>query len=210
MRAIYVRTSPGDNDGAAQLHQLRQWCVAQGWRDVREYVDRDVSGTKDSRPEWNRLREHVRSGKISELAATELSRLGRSVLNVVLALDELHRAGCRVVLLREALDYGTPVGRAVATIMAAIAQLERDRIVERITAGVRRAQVEGTRSGRAIGRPRREIDDRTVERAIEAMQHAPANIPMSWRLAAEWLDVPTTSLRRAVEAYQKRARNESP
>ncbi len=202
-RAIYVRTSPSGkddeekNDGSAQLHELREWALRQGWAKSLvtshtgwyEYIDLDQGGAKDSRPEWDRLRADVRRGAVKELVCTELSRLGRSVLNVVLALDELYSAGCRVVLLRQGLDYGTPVGRAVAAILAAVAQLERDQIRERIAAGLRRAKERGTRSGKPIGRPRADRR-RLPEAAKELAQGA------SWPSVARTLGCSERTARR--------------
>jgi putative DNA-invertase from lambdoid prophage Rac len=198
MRALYVRTSTDDNDGAAQLHELRAWCAAQGWREVREYVDKGESGCKDSRPQWDILREDVRRGRVREMAVTELSRLGRSVLNVVLALDDIYRAGCRVVLLRQGLDYATPVGRAVAAILVAVAQLERDQIRERVRSGVRRAKEEGTRSGKPIGRPRIEVSEAAASDARERNKNG-----CSWAQLAREKGVAETTLRRAAMARQK-------
>jgi DNA invertase Pin-like site-specific DNA recombinase len=194
-RAVYVRTSTDDNDGSAQLHELAEAARVRGWgHEYAAYLDRGESGAKDSRPEWDELREQCRRGRVREVMATELSRLGRSVVPVVLALDELHHAGVRVILLRQGLDYGTPVGRAVAAILAAVAQLERDQAIERIRAGVRRAQEEGTRSGRPIGRPRRRVDTQKLRELRKA--------GLSWAQCARELGLGAGTCRRALEACQ--------
>jgi DNA invertase Pin-like site-specific DNA recombinase len=201
--ALYVRTSTDDNDGSAQLHELREWAARQGSRDwfhATAYIDKGESGAKASRPQWDKLLADVRAGRVRELACTELSRMGRSVLNVVLALDELHAAGCRVVLLRQGLDYGTPIGRAVATILAAVAQLEREQIRERIAAGVRRAREKGSRSGKPIGRPRAVVTGEQLERARQARARGD-----SWSDVAWQVNVPASTIRRAVEACQNPA-----
>jgi len=197
MNAIYVRTSKDDNDGSAQLHELKAWAEAQGWKGWREYVDQGETGKKDSRPQWDKLRDDVRKGKVKQLVATEISRVGRSVVNVILALDDCYRAGGRVVLLRQGLDYATPIGRAVAAILAAVAQLEHDQITERIRSGVRRAQKEGTRSGKPVGRPTRVV---TEEQIYMARGHAAVGI--GWKKIAKLVGVPATTIRRAVEARQ--------
>jgi DNA invertase Pin-like site-specific DNA recombinase len=197
MKAIYVRTSTDDNDGAAQIHELRKWCNAQGWQNVKEYIEQGEHGDKDSRPEWDKLKRDVRSGKVTEIVATQLSRLGRSVINVILSLDEFYQSNCRVVLIREGLDYATPVGRAVAAILAAVAQLELEQIRERIRSGVRRAKEVGTRSGKPIGRPRQMV----TEGWLKDVQRA-RSMGTSWaKLAKEWCKPPTT-LKRLLGAYQ--------
>lgn len=193
MRALYVRTSVDDNDGAAQLHELRAAAAARGWAPYVVLVDRGESGAKASRPEWDKLIRAAREGELKALMCTELSRIGRSVVNVVMALDELHQAGVQVVLTRQGLDYGTPVGRAVATILAAVAQLERDQTRERIAAGLRRAKDNGTRSGKPVGRPERSVD---IERATKLRTEG-----ATWSAIARAMGVPVPTLRRKVLAH---------
>jgi DNA invertase Pin-like site-specific DNA recombinase len=200
MKAIYVRTSTDDNDGAAQLHELRQWCEREGWKGVKEYVDRGESGKKESRPEWDRLRADITKGEVREVVCTQLSRIGRSVINVILSLDSLHRSGCRLVLLREQLDYGTAIGRAIATILAAIAALEHEQITERIRSGVRRAQQEGTRSGKPIGRPRVTLSPEF----LRLVEYYRKTLGKGWAYTAERLGLPETTLRRAYIATRQK------
>ncbi len=221
MRAIYVRTSVEDNDGAAQLHELLGQAVVREWLtpaqaevlrsraaeyagtvlagvlegDVLLFVERGQSGAKASRPAWDILLERVRFREVSEVMATELSRFGRSVVNVILALDELRRLGCNVVLTRQGLDYSTPVGRAVAAILAAVAQLERDQLRERIQAGMRKAREKGTRSGKSIGRGEVSVD---VERAARLRGEG-----VSWRAIAQAMRVKEPTLRRKTREWMR-------
>jgi len=188
--ALYVRTSTDDNDGAAQLSELRR--VSGGGV---EYVDRGESGTKAFRPAWDNLLRDCRAGKIRAVYATELSRLGRSVVPVVLALDELQRLGVRVVLTRQGLDYGTPVGQLVAQILVAVAQLERAQILERTRAGIERAKAKGVR----FGRPERSVD---AQRARELLLGG-----ASWRTVSRAMGVPLGTLRRAVERTKTPTKN---
>jgi DNA invertase Pin-like site-specific DNA recombinase len=78
------------------------------------------------------------------------------------ALELFRHLGVEFVSLREQIDTGSPLGQAVFTIIAAIAQLERSLIVERVKAGLRRARAEGKR----LGRPRVQVDQRQVERCV--------------------------------------------
>ncbi len=197
MKALYVRTSVDDNDGEAQMHELHLAAAARGWGEPHVgyavFADRGESGAKASRPEWDHLMAEARAGRLRALMCTELSRIGRSVVNVVLALDELHRLGVHVVLTRQGLDYDTPVGRAVAAILAAVAQLERDQVRERIGAGLRRAKDRGTRSGKPVGRPERSVD---VERATKLRAEG-----ATWSAVARAMGVPVPTLRRKVLAH---------
>ena len=75
---------------------------------------------------------------------------------------EFEALGVGLVVIDQAVDTTTPVGRLLFHVLGAIAEFERDLIRDRVVAGLRRAQERGTRSGRPIGRPRRELDSGDV------------------------------------------------
>ena len=79
-----------------------------------------------------------------------LDRLGRSLKHLVTLLDELQALGVGFVSLGEGIDLQTPAGRLQLHILASLAQFERERIAERVQAGLQRAK----RQGRTLGRPR--------------------------------------------------------
>ncbi len=158
MRALYVRTSTTDQDGAAQLHALKRAADARGWLDVREFIDLGHSGAKASRPALDSLKRAARAGEAREVMVVGLDRLGRSLRDLLVLLDDLAAAGCSVVSLREGVDLSTPAGWLQVQILGALAEFERELIRERVRAGLDRARSAGTRSGRAIGRPRRQFD----------------------------------------------------
>src|SRR5580704_6893886 len=81
-------------------------------------------------------------------------RLARSVRHFLEVLDTLHHLGIEFVSYRENLDTGGPLGRAVVVIVSAVAELERNLIIERVRAGMRRAKLEG----RHVGRRRLQVD----------------------------------------------------
>jgi len=193
--AIYVRTSTDDNDGEAQKHELLPLVEARWPGQFKEvYLDRGESGAKASRPAWDMLMQNARRGHVRRVVCTELSRLGRKLGHLVLVLDELYALGCEVVIVRQGIDYGTPMGRMVAQIMGAFAEFERECIGERIRSGVKRAQERGTRSGKAIGGQQREFD---LARAMELRA-----IGKSWRTIAQAVGCPTATVRRRVEALK--------
>ena len=76
-------------------------------------------------------------------------RIARSVRHFLEVLDELNHLGIEFVSFRENIDTGGPLGRAIIVIIGAIAELERNLIIERVRAGMRRAKLEGRRIGRA-------------------------------------------------------------
>ena len=87
-------------------------------------------------------------------------RIARSVKHFLDVLDELNRLNIEFISFREQIDTGGPLGRAVVVIIGAIAELERNLIIERVRAGMRRARLEG----RHIGRPSLELDPAAILR----------------------------------------------
>lgn len=193
MKALYIRTSVADADGAAQLHMLKQAATARGWANVREYTDLGQSGGKASRPALDALREAVKKGEVTEVMTTELSRLARDLRHLLLLLDELAAGGCAVVVLREGIDLTTPTGKLMTAIFGALAEFERSLIQQRITAGISKVKATGkSRSGRPLGRPRRAVDlDRLAELRAQGL---------SWRDCAVSMKVPRRTLERAFAA----------
>ena len=190
-RALYVRTSTIDQDGEAQLHALRTAAQARGW-DVREFIDRGQSGAKASRPALDELRRAARAGEVRSILVTGLDRLGRSLRDLLLLLDELTAAGCAVVSLREAIDLSTPVGRLLVQLIGALAEFERELIRERVRGGLARVKATGrTRSGKPVGRPRRAVDPAAVVRLRAEGR--------SWRSIAQALKVPRRTIERAAK-----------
>ena len=161
--ALYARVSTTDQTCDNQLRDLRDYCRARGWTDVREFIDTGISGTKERRPALDKMMAEVKARRVDVVVVAAFDRFGRSVRHLVEALDLFHHLGCKFVSLREQIDTGSPLGQAVFTIIAAIAQLERSLIVERVKAGLRRARAEGKR----LGRPRLRIDTRQLEHIVE-------------------------------------------
>jgi DNA invertase Pin-like site-specific DNA recombinase len=99
------------------------------------------------------LRDAAR-GQFNVVLAWSVDRLGRSLLDLINALQEMHAAKVDLFLHRQALDTTTPAGKAMFGMMGVFAEFERSMIVARVNAGMARAKVHGTKSGKAIGRPR--------------------------------------------------------
>ncbi len=150
--ALYARVSTLEQEPENQLAELRPYISARGW-DAREYVDRGVSGARDSRPALDQLLKDARQRKLDCVAVWRLDRLGRSLRHLVTLLDELQAIGVSFVSLNEGIDFGTPAGRLQVGILAALAQFERERISERVQAGLARARRQGKRLGRPVSPP---------------------------------------------------------
>jgi DNA invertase Pin-like site-specific DNA recombinase len=142
-----------EQDPAVQERPLRDLIEQRGWTLYRVYSDR-LSGAKEARPGLNALMSDARRGVFDVVVVWRFDRFARSVKQLVLALEEFRTLGIDFVSHQEALDTSTPMGRAMFTIIAAMAELERDVIRERTAAGLEYARQHGTKSGKPIGRPR--------------------------------------------------------
>ena len=153
--ALYARVSTVGHgqDVGLQLDELQMVAKQRGWQ-ATDYVDDGVSGAKDSRPALDRMMADARAGRLDLVAVWRFDRFARSTKHLLVSLDELRCLGVDFLSLREQVDTSTPMGRAVFTIIAAISELERETIRERVVAGVRRAQA----AGKHCGRPRVEMD----------------------------------------------------
>jgi DNA invertase Pin-like site-specific DNA recombinase len=156
---LYMRVSTVDQHPESQLHDLRQMASQRGYEIVREYTDK-ISGTKARRPGLDELMRDARRGRFEVVLVWASDRLARSVRHFLEVLDELNHLNIEFVSFRENLDTSGPLGRALVVIIGAIAELERNLIVERVRAGMRRAKLEG----RHIGRQPLDIDRAAVLR----------------------------------------------
>jgi DNA invertase Pin-like site-specific DNA recombinase len=146
--AIYARVSTSDQHPETQLYDLREMAKQRGYEIVHEYTD-TISGAKSKRPGLDRLLADADRHRFDVVLVAAFDRVARSVRHFLEVLDELNNLGIEFVSLRENIDTGGPLGRAIVVIVGAIAELERSLIVERVKAGMRRAKLEGRRIGRA-------------------------------------------------------------
>ena len=148
--ALYARVSTSDKgqDPQMQLRELREHCQRRGWEIVGEYVDVGVSGSKDSRPELNKLVADAHRRKLDAILVWKLDRFGRSLKHLVNSLAEFESLGVAFISLKESLDLTTPAGRLMFGIISAMAEFERDLIRERVRSGIANRRAKGFRVGR--------------------------------------------------------------
>jgi DNA invertase Pin-like site-specific DNA recombinase len=142
-----MRVSTVDQHPETQLHDLRQMAAQRGLDIVHEYTDR-ISGVKAKRPGLDAMMADARHGQFDVVLVWASDRIARSVKHFLDILDELNRLQVEYISFRENIDTGGPLGRAIVIIIGAVAELERNLIIERVRAGMRRARLEGQHIGR--------------------------------------------------------------
>jgi DNA invertase Pin-like site-specific DNA recombinase len=145
--ALYMRVSTVDQHPETQLLDLRQMAAQRGLDIVHEYTDK-ITGTKAKRPGLDAMMSDARRGRFDVVLVWASDRIARSVKHFLDVLDELNRLKIEYVSFRENIDTGGPLGRAIVIIIGAVAELERNLIIERVRAGMRRARLEGQHIGR--------------------------------------------------------------
>jgi DNA invertase Pin-like site-specific DNA recombinase len=145
--ALYMRVSTLDQHPETQLYDLRQIAGQRGYEIIHEYTDR-ISGAKAKRPALDQMMTDARRGRFDVVLVWASDRIARSVKHFLEVLDELSRLQIEYVSFRENIDTGGPLGRAIVIIIGAVAELERNLIIERVRAGMRRARLEGQHIGR--------------------------------------------------------------
>ena len=165
--ALYLRVSTSDQTTQNQERELREAVSRLGHEIVAIYSDNGISGAKGRahRPEFDRLHRDAVRRRFDIVMAWSVDRLGRSVQDLVSFLNEIHASGVNLYLHQQGLDTTTPSGRAMFQMMGVFAEFERAIIRERVVSGMARAKASGTKSGKAIGRPRLDPARREAIRA---------------------------------------------
>jgi DNA invertase Pin-like site-specific DNA recombinase len=129
---------------------LREYAQHRGFTVQAEYTDVGVNGVKDRRPGLDRLMKAARAREIDAVLVARFDRFARSTSHLVRALEEFQSLGVEFISLNESVDTSTPIGKMVFTVLGAVAELERNIIIERIKAGVSRAR----KQDKSLGRPK--------------------------------------------------------
>ena len=148
--ALYARVSTANNGQSPemQLRELHEYCKRRDWPLSGEYVDVGISGSREKRPELDKLMADAHRRRFDAVVVWKFHRFARSVSHLLRALETFKALGIELVSLSEQVDTSTPTGKMVFTVLGAVAELERSLIVERVKAGMRNARAKGKRIGR--------------------------------------------------------------
>ncbi|MEY9281671.1 recombinase family protein [Bradyrhizobium yuanmingense] len=148
--AIYLRVSTAEQTTENQRRELMAVAERSGWQVVHVFEDAGVSGSKgrDHRPALAAMMKAVNRREIDTVAAWSIDRLGRSLIDLIEMLKDLHAKGVDLFLHQQDLDTSTSSGKAMFQMLGVFAEFERAVIRERVIAGLSRAKAAGTKLGR--------------------------------------------------------------
>jgi putative DNA-invertase from lambdoid prophage Rac len=166
--ALYCRVSTADQSCARQQRDLAAFAERSGYKVVGTFKETG-SGVKLDRAERRKVMALAQARRVDAVLVTELSRWGRSTTDLLATLKELEARRVSVIALNGmAFDLSTPHGRMIATVLAGIAEFERELIQERIRSGIAAAKARGKRLGRQFGQ--RPKSDRLAPKVLALIE----------------------------------------
>jgi len=169
-----------------QLSAMRAYAKRRGWS-VATQVKEVGSGAK-ARPQREEILKAARRRELDAIVVWRLDRWGRSLLDLIGTLQELHTVGVGFVSLTEALDMTTPGGRALAGMLAVFAEFERDILRDRVKAGIAQARKEGRPHGRPPSARLHTAEIRTLFSAGTSKRQIAAQLKISRSSVRRLLD----------------------
>ena len=164
--AVYLRVSTTTQTTENQKRELEAIAAKSGWNIVAFYEDFGISGAKGKhqRPSFKKLMDDATRRKFDIIAAWSIDRLGRSLQDLVVFLNEVNALGIDLYLHQQAIDTSTPAGKLIFHVCSVFAEFERSIISERVISGLERAKAQG----KQLGRPK--INDKARETVISLLK----------------------------------------
>lgn len=156
----YARVSTSDQDYSLQVSKLEDYGCTKIFHEKK-------SGKNTGRPEFQKALDYLRTG--DKLVVYKIDRLARSTRDLHNIVHDLEEKGIGVVFIKEQIDFSTPAGKLMFTMLGAIAEFERDLIAERTSEGRERAKAQRKHMGR-IGK-----DEKTVKMALKLYYERESN-----------------------------------
>ena len=153
--AIYARVSTRTQDLDNQLYELDEVAKRAGWEITERFIDYGISGSKgrDEREGFDNLLKAVTQRRVSRVMVWSVDRLGRSLKDLVMTMEEMKNAGAEFYLHKQGIDTSTSTGRMMFSFFGIMAEFEREMIRERVLSGLAKAKRKGTRLGRPSPAP---------------------------------------------------------
>jgi DNA invertase Pin-like site-specific DNA recombinase len=147
--ALYLRVSTAQQKPDLQVDGVHVYAARAGLEIVAEYPDRAVSGRQEGRPQLQALMRAARQHEFACVLVWKFDRFARSVSHLLRALEEFNHLRIRFISVQDQVDTASPMGKAMFTIIGAMAELESSLLSERVKAGMAAARARG----KPLGRP---------------------------------------------------------
>jgi putative DNA-invertase from lambdoid prophage Rac len=162
--AIYCRVSTTDQSCQRQERELKAYAKRLGCKVVGVFSE-TASGAKDDRIERKRVMALAQAREIDAILVSELTRWGRSMIDLVQTLQALQTWKVSILAMNGLqFDLTTPHGKLIASVLASLAEFERDLLRERVRSGLAAAKARGVKLGRQPGQ--RPKSDRLAPRVL--------------------------------------------
>ena len=190
--ACYYRCSTSDQKVSNQMIELRDYCDRMGWEITKEYVDEGLSGTLSGakRPAFNEMTKDAYRKKFDAVVCWDISRLGRSMKNLIMFLADMKDRDIGIVSVRQGFDTSTSMGEIMFQFVGILSSWEREMIRERTLAGLERAK----REGKTLGR--RKVTNDTMNAKIIELRSENKSL----RAIATEVGVSTGTIRKVLKA----------
>ncbi|CAD5983142.1 Serine recombinase PinR (plasmid) [Planktothrix agardhii] len=193
--AIYCRVSTSDQSCSRQERDLIDYADKAGYEVVGIWKE-TVSGVKQKHQERNQVMQLAQHRQIQGILVTELTRWGRSTLDLIHTLQNLNHWGVSLIAQTGTqFDLDTPQGKLIASIMASLAEFERDLVRERVCSGLAAAKAKGKILGRRPGQ--RIKSDRLAPQVLKMVEQG-----SSYRCIAKELNLSKTTVSEIVKRHR--------
>ena len=193
--AIYCRVSTTDQSCSRQERDLLKYAQKAGYEVVGVWKE-TASGSKNNRVQRKQVMNLAQLRKIDGVLVTELTRWGRSTIDLITTLQDLAHWGVSVIATTGLqFDLTTPQGKLIASVMASLAEFERDLVRERVCSGLAAAKAKGKKLGRKPGQ--RVKADRYTDKVLQM-----ASEGHSYRQIAQQLHLSKTTVNEIVQRHR--------
>jgi len=194
--AIYCRVSTSDQSCERQERDLLEYAHLAGYQVMGIWKD-TAAGTKQNRVERQKVLAMAQARKIDAILVTEMTRWGRSTIDLMQTLQELHAWGVSLIATTGIqFDLNTSQGRLIANLMAILAEFERDLVRERVRSGIAAAKARGQKLGRQTGQ--RVKADRLAPKVLQMVEQG-----NSYRQIAGALHLSKTTVNEIVKRHRQ-------
>lgn len=194
--AIYCRVSTADQSCERQERDLLEYAAKATYQVVGVWKE-TAAGTKQNRFERQKVLVLAQARKIDAILVTEMTRWGRSTIDLIQTLQELHSWGVSLIAQTGIqFDLNTSQGRLIANLMASLAEFERDLVRERVRSGIAAAKARGQKLGRQTGQ--RVKADRLAPKVLQMVEQG-----SSYRKIAQALHLSKTTVNDIVQRHRQ-------